>query len=371
MVKQRSAPIHPKPSWAIRGLATALFVAVAIGPSGCTRSLRQEGAHVARAGSVAAKQMSDYYDTLATDTVRTWELTAFRDAQGEAAASELPKVTAAGNSGSAASAAGAEAAELKKKIYESYQLRYRAFVARKQMAGEIQRLYSNLARLADYDAAEDVRRSAGGLISALNGVLGAGLPISIGGDARTPVDGILNDLISEVQNVQQSKAIRRASRRIVPILERLRKFLDTEIVVYKSVPTLRFSQSTQLAKLLVSKKEVISADLVRDVLVGRELRFPEPQRPFTDTALIAGINGMIDARAKPLESASIEAADRLVDTFDALIGLHRQLETKKPLTFEEFVQSSATMQVLLGQLKQKGMSTDDLLEVLKKILEGT
>jgi hypothetical protein len=364
-------------------LFASLLIAAALAPSGCTRSLRQEGTHVARAGSLAAKQMSEYYDTLATDTIRTWELTAFRDAQGEAAAGELPMaaaagggaaaapaVGAAGGGAAAAAAAGATPAEINKKFYEAYQQRYRAFIARKQMASEIQRLYAGFASLADYNAAEDVRRSAGGLITALNGVLGAGLPVSIGGESKTPVEGILNDLISEVQNVQQSKAIRKESRRIVPILERLRKFLDTELVVYKSVPRLRFTQSTQLAKLLVTKKEVISADLVRDVLVGRELRFPEPQRPFTDNALIAGINGMIDARAKPLETASIDAADRLVDTFDALIGLHRQLETKKPLSFDEFVQSSATMQVLLGQLKEKGVSTDDLLEVLRKILEG-
>src|SRR5436190_764709 len=46
----------------------------------CTRSIRDQGSKVAKAGSDLSKQMADYLATLQQDTVDTYELNAFRDA---------------------------------------------------------------------------------------------------------------------------------------------------------------------------------------------------------------------------------------------------------------------------------------------------
>ena len=96
------------------------------------------------------------------------------------------------------------------------------------------------------------------------------------------------------------------------------------------------------------------------MLGAYELRWPEPQVPFTSKALSKGVQGIIDARSKPLEKASQDTADGLSKTLTKLITLHEELANNQPLSFVEFVESSSAVQLLIEQLQAH--VTDGLLK---------
>lgn len=421
----------------LRRIAAFLPVLLALCfQTGCTRSLRQEGAGVAQAGSSTAKQLGDYYDTLAQDTIRVWELNAYSDAyanglieakfdqeiQGYTEALKMEQdatkkaelenkreqaVTKKGdflasltrptadaqqrqeiNQKTAALEAQLQQAQndadigrirfaidtLQDPLYapmdqlgRRYQRYYKALQTRQQLAQEMQGLYDNFARLTDYNAEEDVRTKAGTLLGAVKEVLHTPMP-DVTPSSNTLLGSALGDLIQELENVQQSRAIRRESRRILPILHDLQTLFDNEKVVYKSIPSLRASYSVQITKELVSNKAVISTALLNDLLAAYDLRWPEPQAPFPNEPMIQGIIGMITARSKPLEKASQDTADSLSTAMTKLIRLHEQLLAQKPLSFSEFVEASGTVQLLLAQLKAKNVDSAGLLEFLKQVI---
>src|SRR5262249_52964033 len=72
------ASLHCRRSYtAITAILLLLLVA---GLTGCTRSLRPDAMKIAKAGSLNAKQMADYYEALQQDVVDTYEMDAFRKA---------------------------------------------------------------------------------------------------------------------------------------------------------------------------------------------------------------------------------------------------------------------------------------------------
>ena len=406
--------------------------------AGCTRSLRPAAIKVAEAGSTTAKQLGGYYDSLAQDTLRTWELNAFSDAYATANVaakfdaeirdideqirtetdqqkidalkqSRLSKITARNNAirapvdpvdrqkwqkelDDAEKALNTEKAKVESERNKSvinlleasvkqsrelvhatsqlqvqfifYRQRYEALRARKKLAVELAGVYDQFTRLANYNASEDVRTKANDLIGALNGVLDHPLP-EVSATSNSLVGRIIGDVIAEIMTVRSNRAILKSSRRVVEALRKLQSFFNEEKVVYKSIPTLRASFTTQIAKNLVENGSVISTSLLSDMLASYELRWPEPQVPFTSVALIKGITGIIDARSKPLEKASQDAADQLSKTLTKLITLHEELEDNKPLSFIEFAESSSAVKLLIEELQEHNVPAGEILKFLK------
>jgi hypothetical protein len=407
--------------------------------SACTRSLRPAAIKVATAGSTTAKQLGDYYDSLAQDTIRTWELNAFSDAyavanveakfdrdiqrideqlRGATSDAERDRLraeraTAVTNrqavlmpapvdparrqnlqseAREVETALNAEKAKpepdknvikvleasLKQKrelaqattnqqlLFALYRQRYEALRARKKVAVELSAVYDQFARLANYNASEDVRTKASELIGALNGVLESPIP-DVSSSSNSLIGRAIGDVIGEIMTIQQNKAILKSSRRVVGALRNLQKFYEAEKVVYKSIPTIRASFSTQIAKNLVENSTVISTSLLADTLAAYELRWPDPQVPFTSKAMTRGVQGIIDARSKPLEKVSQDTADGLSKTFTKLITLHEELEEKKPLSFVEFAESSSAVSLLMEELKAHNVPAGDILKFFKAL----
>lgn len=356
-----------------RMLLLSVIGGLIVWQSGCARALRPDANKVAKAGSLTARQMGDFYDSLAKDNLRTWELFSFENAYDTAIILAKrkdedrlqPQPPPPTEKERRAKADGKARVE-REDIFKDYQARHQALVARKQLANEVQNLYDSFARLADYDAPGEVLKR----VDQLEGTIGAVISNPFPKAQTDLVNGILKDVITHLRTVKQNKLILRGNRDIIAVLQKLSEFYDAEKIVYKSIPTSRAAFTVNVAKKLVTKKEVISTSLVEDVLANYGLKWPDPQHPFTDETLIEGIKGLIDARAKPLEMISQDAADKLAITIGKLIDLHKQLEAKpQTLSFEEFAESSATVQVLLTQLKEKGVPADALLDVLKTILK--
>lgn len=409
--------------------------------TGCTRSLRPAAIKVAEAGSGTAKQLGGYYDSLASDTIRTWELDAFSDAYAVAtveakfdrdiraideqiqferdpqkleslkqskktkeqnraevlrpapldptrkknweqelketedllkAEKAKPESERNKNVISMLEASVKQKGELAKASTHSeamfvlYRQRYDALRARKRLAVELAGVYDQFARLANYDAAEDVRTKANDLIGALSGVLNHPLP-DISPTSNSLIGRIIGDVIGEIMTIRSNKAILKSSRRVVVGLRNVQTFFDAEKTVYKSIPTIRASFTTQIAKNLVTNESVISTSLLSDTLARYELVWPEPQTPFTSKALINGVVGMIDARAKPLEKASQDTADALSRSLVRLITLHEELENNKPLSFVEFAESSSAVKLLIEELERENVPAGGLLKFFKAL----
>ena len=251
-------------------------------------------------------------------------------------------------------------------MFVLYRQRYEALRARKRLAVELAGVYDQFARLANYNAAEDVRTKANDLIGALSGVLSHPLP-DISPTSNSLIGRIIGDVIGEIMTIRSNKAILKSSRRVVVGLRNVQTFFDAEKTVYKSIPTIRASFTTQIAKNLVQNESVISTSLLSDMLARFELVWPEPQTPFTSKALINGVVGMIDARAKPLEKASQDTADALSKALVKLITLHEELENNKPLSFVEFAESSSAVKLLIEELERENVPAGDLLKFFKAL----
>jgi len=251
-------------------------------------------------------------------------------------------------------------------VFLLYKQRYEALRARKKVAVELGAVYDQFSRLANYNASLDVRTKAGDLIGALNGVLSSPLP-DISPSSNSLIGRVIGDVIEELVKIQQNKAILKSSARVVIALRNLQKFFDEEKVVYKSIPTIRASFTTQIAKNLVENGSVVSTSLLSDMLGAYELRWPEPQVPFTSKALSKGVQGIIDARSKPLEKASQDTADGLSKAFTKLITLHEELANNQPLSFVEFVESSSAVQLLIEQLQAHDVPAADIFKFLKAV----
>lgn len=371
----------------------------ALGQTGCSRSLRPQAAKVAKAGSLTAQQLGDYYDSLMEDELRGWELYAFRSATGtyrivKAAQDAIDKIDAqlltehdAGtiaklNADKATQKAVIEVRlkkqrdDLDKNEKDSEKI-FDALSSRKSLAAEMQGLYDAFARLVDYDATADVEAKASSLINVVNTVAKTKFPSieqdqSKDANGKTKSDiisGVITDVVRELTVVAQNRAILRQSKEIVPLLTNIRKLFDTERVVYKDVATQRAQLSTDLAKDLVDYGEVVSTGLVDDALATYGLKWPEPQTPFKAIALRKGVEAIITARSKPLLKASHVAADQISGTFGHLIALHAQLLIQKPLTFGEFLDSSAAVQISLNQLKARGVPAQGVLDFVKTMLK--
>ncbi len=366
-------------------LVALLLILLAIGFSGCTRSLRQEGAKVAQAGSVTSKQMAEYYETLQRDSVDTYELNAFREAYllQKSYDDAVKKARAEGRQITQPPSFGLS--DLDKEILKEYQKTYQALAARIRLAKAMQDAYGSYARLSDYDSTKEVLNNIDGLIKTVSAASSLVLPDPTG-TVGALVQGLFKDIVGELETIRQNRKLLRESNRLIPILEKLRQIFDAERVLYGGDAEVADSQGVKrkvsgiagrraaayklVARELVEGDAVISTSMVNRVLNQYQLRFPEPQVPFSQPALKAGIVKIIESRAYPLAQLSEDVGEKLSRSLGNLVSLHQQLAVKKPLELNSLIENSGTAQVLLDQLKAQGVSSDFINELLKAMEKG-
>ncbi len=368
----------------VPAVSAFLCISIACVLTGCTPSVREDAAKVAQAGETVSKQMAQYYGLLQQDTVDTYELNAFREAYllQQAYDKDLAK---AGVQGKTPPQLSLEMTETDKVIAEEYQKTYRALGARARLAKAMQDAYGSYARLSEYDSTQEVLNNVGGLIQTVNAAASLSLPDPTG-TVSTVVQGLFKDIVTELTTIQQNRKLVRESNRLIPTLEKVKQVFDAEMILYGGDATVKNSQGEvmavsgiagrraaaykSVARQLVESDAVITTALVNRVLSQYQLRWPEPQMPFSQPALKAGIVKMIEARAYPLTQLSEDTGQSVSRGLGGLIVLHEQLAARKPLSLQEVMTNSATLQVLLDQLKTQGVPTDVITELLKALQQG-
>lgn len=355
-----------------------LFILIAPTLTGCTRAARENAIKLARTGDALSKQMSEYYGSLQEDTVDTYELNAFRAAflLQQKYDEENTKTT---------QRLSFEMSPADKEIAAEYKKTYEALAARIRLAKAMQDAYGSFLNLSEYDSPKEMLDSIGGLIEAVNTAAGLSLPDPTG-MASTVVQGLFKDIVTELTTVQQNRKLLMESNRLIPILENIKKVFDAEKILYggdalvknskgepvkvSGIAGRRAATYKSVARQLVESDAVITTALVNRVLSRYQMRWPDSQMPFKQPALKAGIVKMIEARAYPLVQVSTDAADGISRGLGKLIEQHRQLADNKPLSLQELVNNSATLQILLDQLKRESVPSDFITEILKALQKG-
>jgi hypothetical protein len=363
-----------------------LLVLSAIGLPGCTRSLRQDGTKIAQAGSTVAKQMAEYYGTLQLDTNNTYELNAFREAYLLQKAYDREVERAKEQNQPAPPPPSFDMSDTDKLIFQEYLKTYQALAARVRLAKAMQNAYDSYAQLSAYDSTQEVLDSLDGLVKTVSAASNLVLPDPTG-TVTSLVQGLFKDIITEITTIQQNRKLLLESNRLIPILQKLKQVFDAERVLYGGDAEVTDSQGVKravsgiagrraaayksVARQLVEGDAVITTAMVNRVLSVYQFRWPEPQVPFTQPALKAGIVKIIESRAYPLMQLSEDVGEGLSKSLSTLIAQHQKLAVRKPMSVQELFEHSATVQVLIDQLKSQGVPTGLLTQLITASEKGT
>ncbi|MCW3098507.1 MAG: hypothetical protein JWL77_4125 [Chthonomonadaceae bacterium] len=352
--------VHKKMGRAFLALI-ALFCIAA--QTGCSRSLQADATKIAKAGTVTANQMADYYESLAQADIDSWELESFQI--GLLGATPLPADATPPTPAEVALALN-ERRQQVKAIGDTYKKEYDYLIARARLARQVGKVYSSFARLANYDTTEEVSKSLDTLKSQVEDLRGKPLNLgqSIGSLPITP-ENILNDIVKELTVVQQNRAYLREAKRLISTLEKLKQLFDAETPAYNLIAQRRTTNYRGIAISLVRRKSVVSREILSRFLDTFQLKWPEPPETFTDAQMIEGVVGLINARATPLATISENTADALSASLDDLISLHKNLQARRAVSLTEIAQQSETVQALLEALNKASKNT--LIPVLNKL----
>jgi hypothetical protein len=358
------------------------LLVASIGLAACSRSIRDDAARVAESGATTARQMVQLYQSLQHETADTYELNVFREAFLTQRAYDDAVERARQANQPPPAPPTFEMTALDVQLSLEYQKTYDALAARARMARAMQQTYDGFAHLASYNAAAEVERSVEGLSKAVSGAVALALPDPTG-VAASAAQSLLKEVAARLADLKQNSSLRSASTQIVPIVTGLKAAFDAEKPLLGGDSDVRDSQGVSrkvsgiagrraaaykaVARELVLSDSVISAEMITRVLAPYQLRWPDPQRPFSDAAVKAGIIKMIEARAYPLAQLSVDASEGLSRSLGRLLTLHRQLMVGQPLSLDDALQDSATVQVLLDRLKSDGVPVETIADLLKTL----
>lgn len=280
-------------------IIVAMLIVLSLGLTGCVRSLRNDAAKVARAGSVSAKQMAAYYESLEQDTLDTYELNAFREVYllQKKYDEELRKTKEEGRP--LPPPPSLEMSQVDKLLFQEYQKTYDALAARARLARAMQDAYDSYSHLAEYDSTQEILNRLSDLIKTVNAAASLSLP-DPSGTVSTVVQGLFKDIVTELTTIQQNRKLLRESNGLIPILKKLKEIFDAEKILYGGDTTVKNSQDIDrlvsgiagrraaayksVARQPVESEAVITTALVNRALSQYQLRWPEPQVPFHPTS---------------------------------------------------------------------------------------
>ena len=387
MIEQKLNRMGPRMALVSRVAILLLMALSLVGQTGCSRSIRKDGTQVAKIGSATAKQMGDYYESLQKDITDTYELNAFRSAfleqrtydrlaaQAKAAGQPIPPPPAIALS------------ETDKLTSQAFQTTYTALQKRIGVAHAMQDAYDSFQHITEYNATAEIDKSIANLATSLKAAKVSSLPtIDPTGAVTTVGQALFEDVINELATVQSNRAILRESEHLAVILEKIQKLFESELVLYGGDQTVKDSSGAdvqisgitgrraaayrEVVTELVQGEAIITTSLVTRVLGQYDFKWPEPQVPFTQPAMKAGIIKMIEARSYPIVQLSVDTGDKLSGSLKKLALIHHQLAAKRPLSLQEALDQSETVQVLLNQLKKKSVPVDLIKELFQTFQKG-
>jgi hypothetical protein len=270
----------------IRFVALLVLLAIA-----CRTTTHDDTAALASRGETAGNRLSEYYESLARDTVDSWELSAFR--RGFL---KLPETDTSARA--------------------AFESQYKALRSRARMARRLGNVYASLGRLAAYDTGGEIVGAVEDLETALKNV------------AESPLQGRLERgafeaVVKAIASWKADREFRAGALALEPIAAAVEALFRSERELYADITEDRAMKARQIVIDLVKAKEVVSSTLVNRVLASYELAWPDVKQPFADERTISGIVEVIEARSKTFEAKAQDETESVGDALRALVEAHR------------------------------------------------
>ena len=273
----------------VRIRLVALLVLLAIS---CRTATRDDVAALASRGQETGARLSEYYESLARDTVDSWELSAFR--RGFL---KLPETDTSARA--------------------AFESQYKALRSRARMARRFSNVYASLGRLAAYDTGGEILGAVEELETALKDVADSPLQRKLERDA-------FEAAVQAIASWKADRELRAGARTLAPIAAGVETFFRGERELYEDIAQDRAMKARQIAIDLVKAREVMSSALVTRVLASYELTWPDVKGPFTDERTISGIVEVIEARSKTFEATSQDETESVGNALKALVEAHKR-----------------------------------------------
>ena len=230
-----------------------------------TTSTRGDTRALASRGAAAGERAAAFYESLARDTVDTWELTAFRRGFVKLPAGDVD-------------------------TSREFEKQHAALRSRARLARRFGNVYEALGRAADYDAGAAVAKEIHALDDELREVV------------DTPLDQpltreVVDRLIGAVAAWKQNRDLQRGAALLAPIAVGMLELFRAERELYRDIARDRADKYRQVAIELVDAKAVVSAGMLDRVLSAYELSWPTVRVPFVDERAVAGVKEMILVRS--------------------------------------------------------------------------
>lgn len=298
-----------------RGLVALAIILVILlkGLTGCADP--KGGVELATVGAKCASSLADYYDSLAQDTLDTWEMEAFiRTIRGM---------------------------EFDQKDAALFQGQLDALKSRASMARNLASSYDALKNLASYDASKEVKEAATNLAGAINSI--PDLPKS-----NIVPSGLFGQVAADLVSLKQSRDIRQGSKLLLEIVEKISELFNKETPAYKGISQERKNKINTVIVFLIREKRVAAWRLLKvpDTL---GLSWTQESAPVDETTQKALIN-VAKVRVERLALLSANAADDIGLTLDRFIENQKRFLQKQPLGLDQILAALKKAQSYLDEI---------------------
>lgn len=258
--------------------------------AGCRTATRADTGALASRGAATGERLARLYESLARDTVDTWELTAFRRGFVKLPPSDVdPR--------------------------REFERQHAALRSRARAARRLGNVYEALGRAARYDAGAAIVREIHALDDELRAIVDTPLDQPLTRD-------IIDRLVGAVAAWKQNRDMKRRAALLAPIAVGMQELFKAERELYRDIARDRGDKYRQVATELVDAKAVVSTALVDRVLASYELSWPEAKAPFDDERTIAGVKEIIDARSRTFAAGQEDELEGAARALAALVEAH-------------------------------------------------
>jgi hypothetical protein len=283
----------------VQVLWTFLLAFCIVGMTSCDD--RATGEELAKAGMSAANNLANYYESLAQDTLDTWEMEAFL--------SSLRQVSFD--------------ATQQKPLQEQID----ALKSRARLARALASTYGALQQLSSYDASAEMKGAAEKLAQEVKAI-----PVL----PKSTVDpsSLFGSLAGDIAAWRQSGDIRKGSKLLLEADENILKLFKSEKEACDSIPEERGNKIAAVIEHLIKKKMVVSWSLLQKETDALNLPWVSAQEPVEDNVTIEAMIELARVRMKRLAFISASAGDSISQSLESLIENHKSFQDKKGLNLE-------------------------------------
>ena len=271
---------------------------------------------LANAGITASSTLTNYYNSLAQDTVDIWEMEAFYDS--------LQGIPFDNNS---------------QKLYQD---RINALNHRAQMASDLGSIYGVLLKSASYDASGQVGDAALRLSKQLTSI-----PVFAG--SGVDPSNLVKSVAGGLADWKQSKDLQKGSQLIIETLEAIEKLFQAESRVYKSIAMDRGLSVANVMEYMIQKNMVSTTPLLMKIPQALGLTLSTiPSDEKTTKAVIQ----LARVRSYRVALLSASVADTTDHALVVLIQNHKDFQSKSKLSLSTVLAGLQQAQTYLDEIAQ-------------------